>query len=208
MNQHTIERRLFGIARPVFGFVTGATALLMPIWGTVILVFFIVMLVHRPMADQLSPRFKWGVIVVAMVFNGFVWHHVYSQFPNRYPNEVLAFTTRFIDKIQEGKIEEARALTKMRLPFDGTEEGFAIEASKLPSTELELEALVYVGSVAEGYTRYAIYLLNEDTQVKIEVGHPLDDPSTPWVEVLTVRPMSKYVKPPTTYWMRGERYLK
>jgi len=208
MNQQTIERRLFGIARPIFGFVTGATALLMPIWGTVILAFFIVMLVHRPLADQLSPQFRWGVIVVAMIFNGFVWHHVYSKFPNRYPNEVMAFTTGFMKKIQDGSIEEARALTKMRSPYHGTEEGFADTAFKLPSTELELEALVYVGASSGDYARYEINFLTEDTQVVIEVGHPLDDPSTLWVQGMYIQPMSEYVKPPTTYWMRGERYLK
>jgi len=206
MNQHTIERRLFGIARPVFGFVTGATALLMPIWGTVILAFFIVMLVHRPLADQLSPQFRWAVIVVAMIFNGFVWHHVYSQFPNRYPNEVMAFTTGFIQKIQEGNIREAHSLMKMRIPYN--EEEFGKLAAKLPASKLELEALVYFGSVSDGYASYEINFLTEDTQVRVDVGHPLDDPSTLWVEDLTIRPISEYIKPPTTYWMRGERYLK
>lgn len=208
MNQLRIHDRLYRFTRFVFIFTTLWTAIFSSFWW-MIAGCFVVSIIATPLGAEIPVRVKWVVMAVVIAFNTYVWVDAYSELPDRYPNEVMAFTNEFIELIRKGELEEARARTNKEVPGGISDISFAEDTPSLMG-QLEFEALVYWTCNKKDPDKvcYEVYFLGEDTQVMLWVYHIKDDPNQIWVKSLHVRPMAKYHEPPSTFWMRGDRHLK
>jgi hypothetical protein len=153
-----------------------------------------------------SSQVMWSLVGALLLVEALIFAKLYVEFPDRYPNEVVAYTDELVNLSQDGRIDEAFDRSNAAYG-DLPKLGFEVEAQKIPD-KLEFQALEYLGDRPGHTVEYVVFYLGPNEQVLFGVRPVDDDPKSFWLKWLSVRPLHKAREPIKTYWMRGDRYLK
>ncbi len=172
-----------------------------------VLALIFVFLTTFASAGKYSSPVVWSLLGTLILIEALIFAQIYIESPDRYPNEVMAYAEEIVALSQAGRLEEAYEYSNAAQFGEFRKPVFEEEALKIPD-KLELQALEYYGYRKDDKVVYVVLFLGPNEQVRLKILPQPEDPKRFWLERVNVNPLHRAQKPVTTYWMRGDRYLK